>query len=252
MEFLKKHYEKILLSVVLLGLGAAAFWLPNAIKQADADSKAAVSTTPRPKGVPALDFDKDKVALQAITNRAPLVLSGEHNLFNPVTWKMKADGSLMKVMVEGAAALTITNIHPLYTILSYDRSAGTGFYISVQLQSGKKKSEYAKLNEKDKMGMFTVLEAKGPPEDPTELVLELPDTMEKVSITKAQPFQRVDGYAADFRYEPEAKTFNNKRVNDWISFDGETYKIIAITNNAVRLMANSTTKQTSITWTGTP
>ena len=40
MQFLKRHWEKILLSAVLAGLGAAAFWLSVAVKEAAQETKA--------------------------------------------------------------------------------------------------------------------------------------------------------------------------------------------------------------------
>ena len=34
-QFLKQHYEKIILSVLLLALGAAAFWLYTSVQEAN-------------------------------------------------------------------------------------------------------------------------------------------------------------------------------------------------------------------------
>ena len=44
MEFLKKHYEKIILCVVLLGLAAAAIWMRMAIDKVQ-DNLPATPTT---------------------------------------------------------------------------------------------------------------------------------------------------------------------------------------------------------------
>lgn len=253
MEFLKKHYEKILLSIVLLGLVGAALWLPKVIKEADDDSRMGANGPAVAKPLPKLDLTPERQAMQSVTNPRPIVLSGPHNLFSPVTWKRKPDGTLMKVLVEGPQALSITAIKPLFMTISYESAAGTGYYLNVQYQSGKRvPREYVKTNEKDKAGIFTVREAKGgTPEDPNELVLELADTRQMVSVTKAQPYQRVDSYTVDLKYEPDAKTFNKQKVNDTLIISGASYKIVAITNNEVRVVSDSTKKQTTIMWSGT-
>lgn len=256
MEFVKRHYEKILLSLVLLGLAGAAAWLPIAIKDARQDLDAAVGQPPNPKPLSPVDLTKEKAALDHLKNPPVVVLSGGHNLFNPVTWK-RTSTNLIKILVEGPEALVVKDIRPLFTKITFERVAGSGYYIGLEVHSKKQPQIYAKINDKPKArDIFVVREAKGPPEDPTELVIELLETQEKVSITKAQPFQRIDGYAADLFYPPDNKTFPNRSVgdsrSDSVTLGGETYKMVAITNNAVRVSADSTTKQTTIIWTGAP
>ena len=88
---------------------------------------------------------------------------------------------------------------------------------------------------------------------PEELILELADSnSQTVSLSKAKPFQRVEGYAADLRYPPDNLNFRDKKVNDLIPIAGESYKIIAITENEVRVSAISTDKRTTILWKGVP
>lgn len=252
MEFLKKHYEKVLLSVVLLALGAAALWLPMAIKQAEDDAKVTDAPAPKSKPLPPINFDKEIKALSTVTNPPEVVFSGEHRLISSVTWKRQTNGRLTKILIEGADALTVTGGSNLYTVISYDRTAGSGYYINLQQQSSKPKSEYLKVGEKSKTGVFTLSEVKGTPEDPSEFVVELTDTKEKVSVKKDQPYKRVDGYSVDLKYAPENKTFNNKRLGDTLPFAGDTYKVVYINNNEVRVTATLTSKQTTIPWTGTP
>ena len=38
-----------------------------------------------------------------------------------------------------------------------------------------------------------------------QLILQLTDTGERVTLSKDKPFRRVDGYTADLKYDPEGK-----------------------------------------------
>jgi len=250
MEFLKRHYEKILLSVVLLCLAIAAAWLPIKIRQEKEDLQKTIFNLPKPKELKPVDLTTNETALKRLQNPPTVEMAGAHNLFNPATWKIKPDGSYIKIIKEGVDALTITKVQPLYMELAFDRVAASGYWIGVKRLSQKKPSIYAKLNEKKEL--FTLKEVKGPPEDPEEIVLELTDNPQPISITKAKSFQRIEGYAADLRYPPDNLNFPNKKVGDVITFGGESYKIIAITENEVRVSAISTDKRTTIFWNGVP
>ena len=252
MEFLKKHYEKILLSLVLLALVGAVVWMQMAINKAREEMQITLGQSPAHHAAPPLDLTKEQAALDVMRNPKPVVLSGEHNLFNPVKWVKSYDGSLSKILKEGAEALVITNIHPLFTVITFDRPSSVGYYFNTQQHSGKKSSEFMKINDKDKHGLFILRSVKGPPEDPSELILELPNSVTPVSVTKDKPYEQVDGYAADMKYEPDGKTFRDQRVDALMNFAGDAYKIVAITNNAVRVQANSNQKQTTIMWNGAP
>jgi hypothetical protein len=149
----------------------------------------------------------------------------------------------------------VTNITPLYTVISYDHPSigGTGavYVMAIQEHSAKRPNEYAKKDEKTKSGLYIIRGIKGAPEDPTDLQLEIPATQEMVWITKEKPYKRVDGYTVDMKYEPESLTLLKKRVNDTIVLDNEAYKIVEITNNLVRVQSNKT-KVTTINWNGNP
>jgi hypothetical protein len=277
MEFLKKHYEKILLCLVLLGLAGAAVWMKAAIddmKRGVPEPTNAVSseggprrgprrgppgpTAAEPKG---MDLSEDLQALAQITNPPPVVLSGGHNLFNPVTWKRKTNGDLFKVLKSGPDAVTVTNITPLYTVITFDHPSGDGgiYVISVQQhvelqQAGTtyhKAVEYAKKDQKTKTGVFIVRGIKGAENEPTEVNLEIPQSGEtNVWISTNTPYKRVDSYLADLKYDPETKVLLKQKVDDWIKLDNEMYKIVEITNNAVRLQSSTSSKVTEIKWTG--
>ncbi len=250
MEFLKRHYEKILLSVVLLCLAITAAWFPIKIKKEKEDAQNYKVTLPVPKELKPLDLTTNQAALLRLKSPPIVELAGAHNLFNPVRWKVKSDGTFLKIVLEGVDALTITKITPLYLELAYQRSTASGYWIDVKRLSAKKPSTYAKLNEKKEL--FTLKEIKGETNDPTELILELPETAELVSISKEKPYRRIEGFAVDLRYGPDNLVFANKRVNEVITFGGESYKIIAITDNEVRVSAISTDKRTTIVLKSAP
>ena len=246
MEFLKKHYEKILLSVVLLILAGTAAWFPMKIGKEREEAQTYSVDFPPPKAYKQIDLTTNLASLQRLQSPPVLKLSGGHNLFNPVTWKHKPDGTFQKIVSQGVDALVATKIVPLYFEISYERPSASGYWIGVRHLSAKSPTRvYAKINEK-KPDMFTIKNIAGETNDPTELVLELADSNEMVTISKDKPYQKVEAYAVDLRYEPDNLTFPNKRVNEVIAFGGESYKIIAITENDVRVEAISTNKRTTI------
>ncbi len=65
-------------------------------------------------------------------------------------------------------------------------------------------------------------------------------------MSKDQPFRRIDGYMVDLKYAPENKTWTNRRVGASLSFNGEDYNIVAITENEVVLSAKSNQKKWTV------
>jgi hypothetical protein len=253
MQFLKKHYEKIILSAVLLGLAAAAFWLSVAVDDA---KKQLVTTTitepPSPKPWVALDLAKYRGMLAALHNPPSLDLSGAHNLFNPVTWKRMRDGKLVKVLLEGPAALTVTDIRPLYYYIYYDSKVADGFYLYVQPPppARQETKKYYKLDEKDKSKPCVIVGTNDAPDGTSTLQLQIIATGETVSVTTKKPYRRVADYEADMKYPPDNIAPAKKRVGDDLKLSDEPYKIIAITNNALTIQDTRTLQRTKIDWIG--
>lgn len=254
MEFLKRHYEKIVLVVVLLGLGAAAVWIGGAISEAQRKLTPPVPAPGKTAPPAPIDVSADQAALAAIRKAPPVVLSGDHNLFNPVTWKRRGNGTLMKVLHTGPDALEVTSIIPLYTIVDYEKPSGNGPIYVMTYQTNcdlrhpnRKFTEYARVNEKMRSGLYLVTGEEGDPNAPTSLTLQIPQTGQTVAVAQGQPYKRVDGYLADMKYDPQSLTLLKKRVDDTIALDGEEYKIVEITNNAVRV-ESTRTKMTEIRW----
>ncbi len=262
MDFLKKHYEKLVLGVVLLLATAAVAALPFIIasnKAALEDQRTTILKR-APKPLTNVDLTISAAVLKTLSQPPNADFGRPHNVFNPVQWQKGADNQLIKVAKGnevGPEAAVVTKTTPLYLILTLDSvgpsSSGTpsGYLIGVEKQADpapagrRKKQTFATLNSK-KLDLFTLREVKGPPEEPTALIVELSDTEQKVSISKDKPYQRVDGYVADVRYDPEKRNYTGRRVGDRLTIAGEEYNIVAITENEVVVSHKLTGKKFTI------
>jgi len=210
-------------------------------------------TTINVKPLAPLEQSRYQGALQRLQASVTLNFSGGHNLLDPVPWQKATDGRLFCIRTGkevGPDAVVITQITPLYLIFTLDSVTGTGFLVGAENEAAptpekrRKKQSYATLNNKSEL--FTLREVKGPPATPTELILELNDTGRRVSVKPESPYKRVEGYAADMKYDPEKKTFPNRRLGSALAFAGEEYNVVAITESDVVLSAKSTGKKTTI------
>lgn len=265
MELLKKHYEKILLGVVLLGFLVCAAFLPLMISSErdglEAQSQEILGRTIEP--LPQLNLASELATLQRTETPVKLDFSATNKLFNPLPWQKAADGHLIKVRPGniGVDAIVIVRApSPLFTTVSMDNvqtnETEVRYVIGVEREAApivaqrRKKQYYASLDNKN--DAFVIREIKGPSDNPTELTIELNDTGERVVVARDKPYKRVDGYTADLRYDPEKKNWINQRVGSVISFGGETYNIVAISKNEVVLSAKSNNKKTPIQYSLAP
>jgi hypothetical protein len=266
MEFLKKHYEKILLGIVLVGLTVGAASLPimisseRAAEQAKSDE--IVKRPPRPLEALNLKAAEELVARAAAQSR--LDLSSGNRVFNSMPWQKASDGQIRKIVPgnTGPAAVQITRISPLFTKISLDSispsETGARYVIGVEREAAatpaarRKKQSSATLNQKT--DTFVIREIKGDPANPTELVIELNDTGERAVLTREKRFEREDGYTADLRYDPEKKNWSNVRIGAGgpgtapIMIDGESYIVVAINKGEVVMSAKSNNKKTVIAY----
>src|SRR4051812_38048472 len=99
MGFLKSHYEKILLGVVLLGLTVGVVLLPMKIAREKQDLRDLIEPklSTKPKPLDPVDETRFNTAFERLEKPTPLNFGRPHNLFNPVQWQRKPDGSLIKV-----------------------------------------------------------------------------------------------------------------------------------------------------------
>jgi len=104
----------------------------------------------------------------------------------------------------------------------------------------------------DKNDTFQLLSIVGAPEKPDQLVVKLADSGETVTLQGTQPYQRIDGYSADLRYDPEHKVFAGRRVGAVVSFGGDDYNIVAIEADKVILSNQSNQKRIEFKYTPAP
>ena len=265
MDFVKKHYEKILLAVVLLGLVGALVFLPFLISR-DQEELQQISQGvlhPSVKRLPDLDLSRQSNVAARLSSPYVLDFSTTNKVFNPLQWMRKQDGILIpaKPGLVGPDATVVTKISALYLVLTLDsldtNSVATNaqsarFVISVEHQAAAvpaqraRRQHYASAGEK--VDVFKILDVKGSLEDPAQLQLnvQLMDTGERVTLTKDKPFRRVDGYTADLKYDPDGKKWPGQRVGSVLVFAGDGYKIVAINQDSVILSAQSNQKKTTL------
>ena len=262
MEFLRKHYEKVILSVILALLAIALALLPGRIESIRTQlQEHRDSLIKSAKNYPPINMTEFLAALSGITNYPVIKLSGEHNLFAPVLWLIDANGQIVKVVSEkqvGPEALKITKITPLYFIISLERVSGSSssssYMIGITDESAirpadrKTRTRYVSLTSR-KTEFFKLDEVKGDPANPDALVLELTNEEKKIEISKDKPYKEVRTYVADMRYDMENAVFTNKRTNDVITFAGDDYRIEDIRPDGVVLLSESSTRRFIIKYT---
>jgi len=266
MDFLKpllKHYEKVLLSVVLLVLAGAAVFLLLRVsdEQQELERLQSLDVRTGKKPVPIADLSTNEIVLRRIRRAEEIVLNGEHNLFNPVTWKKRPDGSLVKIVTGreiGPGAIKILKVVPLKLMVSYEgsmeRGSSTSYRFKVTREAHKKPSSRSPVT-REVMGVgnrndiFTLREVHPSVEKPEEFVLEIEDDDDRTQVTvgKDQPYEGIAGYMMDLYYEPDKLQFLNRRVDDRLVFAGDTNRIVSMEADSVTMEALSNKKRTTIT-----
>jgi hypothetical protein len=256
MQFIKKHYEKVLLSIVLLGLAAAAAALPWQVSHERdrlEEIRRNLTVKVKPKPFKPLDdwLNTNKAVLARLESPLNLELSGPHNLFNPVPWKRTPDNALVPIRTGselGPEAVKIKDIQELTLTISFDVAQNlapgepTRYEVTLKRETdsnprpSKKTVTIGQHNDQ-----FELLSVQGATNDPTGLVIKLNNEFDPITVTKDKGFTRPIGYAADLEYPPGKQKFAHKRQNDQIKLEGDpdTYKIVAISQKEVVLSADS-------------
>jgi len=269
MEFIKRNYEKIILSLVLLGLVGvlvAMWFVITADQQQMADMRDHV-THPPAKPLPDLDLSRQQAVMSRMQSPNNLDLSTTNKVFNPVSWQRTANGPLIRASKAGPDAAVVTNFTPLYFSIALDsvitNTLGNPprYVFSVTDETatrpGQRHARHQYASKGDtvtdkslgKNEGFTLKEVKGPPENPDQLVLVLADTQATIALSKDKPFRRVDAYSADLKYDLGNFSRAGLRVGDHLAFAGDDYNVIDIQSNAVILLAQSNQKKITLPYT---
>jgi len=253
-ELCRQHYEKFLLTLALLGLAFAAWVLYNKGEVERRNIQEVVEAQPlgKQKKVTPLDLSTN-AAVRARAQQPPdLNFSPPHNLLNPVKWQRRPDGSLLKIQTGeevGVAQMKVTRIQPLYYRISLDRFSPVPgglpniFYLSAVDEASARNPRllrrspfYLNTTDNRKNDIVLLQTVQGTEEDP-ELVMELVENQEKITVSKSKPYERVSAYEADLLYTVNGRKFERVREGDELKFGGEDYKIIAIKADEVVLLA---------------
>jgi hypothetical protein len=268
MQFIKKHYEKILLGVVLAGLVGALVFMPFYISS---DNAAMVSLTegminPSAKPLQDLDLSAQTAVANRLRNGYSLDLATTNKVFNPQDWVKQQDGTIVPAAGHtGASICVVTGITPLYLTISLDsvstNELGARYSIGVEKQAEKNPAKRRKQARSSAVGdkandTFAIVAVKGDDiTNPNEVDLKLTDTGEMVAIALGKPYKRVDGYSADFRYDPEKLVFHDVRAGDTrsggkdIIFNGTRFVVDDIQQNQLILRDLSNQKKTPLNFT---
>jgi hypothetical protein len=264
MDFLKKHYEKILLGFVLAGLiGVFVFMiLYIASDREEMAQKREGLIHPRVTALTNLDLTVQSNAMARMKLPYQLDFETGNKLFNPLDWLKYPDGRIVPLKTGneiGLNAVVVTNITPLYLILSLDEvvtnELGVRYTVGVEKQAAltaarRRKQSHLIAEDGEVKDLFKLVKVTGAKENPDALVLKLADDGEEVSIALGKPYRRVEAYIADFRYPPENnKTFHGRRIGDKVSFGGTDYLVVEVNQNELILADQSNQKKTSLPFT---
>jgi hypothetical protein len=257
MDFLKKHYEKVLLGLMLAGLVGVLVFMIFYITtdKTDMENKRTSLTNPKVKELPGLDTSVQDSSMLRLQSPYNLDLETTNKLLNPMEWQKGLDGNLIPAARKtGLQVAVVTSITPLFLVISNVSSTtnelGARYNISVERQGAAAAkrhpiSHFVSVGDKANE-TFELLQVKGPPENPDALVLKLVDSGDVVTISHGKPYRRVEGYAADFRYDPERKVFRGQRIGDKLSFGGVNYVVVEVNQNELILSDQSNQKKTSL------
>lgn len=255
MQFLKNHYEKVILGVVLIGLAAMAGLLSLKI----IDERSALpnaSTLPAPRSTPIEDIEPAQYEEAVdVLNRVPEPsLSGPHNVFNPVLWMKNPDDKMVKIDSPdkwGVNLLQITDLKPLSLRIAFDRVSEAGYFFRVENEASEDSSDRRGRSVfvspgSPRTDVFTLEKVNGPAAEPVSFELLINDSLERVVVSAGRPHVEVRGYLADLEVPSERKKFPATRVRDLLRFGNDTNIVVDISSNQIVLQALSNEKIASV------
>jgi hypothetical protein len=248
MQYLKKHYEKVILVVVLLAVAGSAFWLTNQVEtvRTTLEEQLRQQIGGKQKELKPVDLAAATNAMSRLDSASALQLSGEHKTVNPVAWLKNASGLVRAG--DKSHGLSIGKISPLNLSITYTGVVGTGdpyrYQFTVEKafekQAGKRRPLTTSLTEGTKNETFLLREVKPPKEASAEVVVEIAG--DRVSLAKDKPYLKAMAYAVDFKSDTTGRDLPTKRQDETVSHNGTSYKIISISEAEVIIEAPNKTR----------
>lgn len=264
---LSAHYEKLILSAILLALLGTAALLPLRVSRNQETIRQAMESgiRARKKEASPVDVSAHERVLRRVQLEPHLSLDGDHNLFNPVTWRPGSDGTLFKVVrgdEDGPGGLSATAIRPLDFTVEFDGVQRSGdslryrFLVLDQSKGGRTtrpRQVYLSEGVSSRNDPFVLTKVNGPAEEPASVEIRFADSTETATITPDNPYRRVAGYEADLVHDKLGNRFSNVRARQpgGIRLGSQTYIVVAITHDTVTVQS-STHKRWNIRLKGTP
>ncbi len=263
MEFLKNHYEKVVLGVVLLALAGVAVWLPMKIKadQAEVQAIADKYDTLQPvKKLEPVDLAKVEQIRQQTKEPPNADFSGNHNLFNSVRWIKTPDGTLEKHADPdgyGARRVKVEAIKPLAFVVEFDQLSGGGYNFRVTHEAAERTADrrpkkYYASTQAAKNDVFTLTKVNGPENEPVTFELQINDTGENIVLSRTKSYAATNGFSADLSYSLEKKNWKDVRIKQPLVFANDTNIVVDINPSEVILRAVSNEKTTTIPFNAVP
>ena len=267
MEFLKNHYEKLILGLTLLLMAAGAVVLVMEVGsvQEELNKYKANPVTSSGKAPPPENMAVFSNALTSATNPLKVNFVQPHRVFNPDAWYAEPTGNLVAGTNLGVSRLTVEKIQPQQLKLEFLSTGGVPgretvsvnmvreFAKSVADQKGRRgltvNTTNVLLNTIDPVRKVMLIFRKmgGTPEAP-EVTLELTEPGKEplpIVLSKAQPnFTMVHEYVAELYYAPDQQIWRLPQRKDTpLVFAGDTNIIVEITatNVIIRAVSNDKT-----------
>ena len=277
MEFLKNHYEKIVLSVVLLLMATAAVLLVLQVRSVEEElgafRKVIVET-----GGQSVERPKTNPYTAILTKAQPPVvdLVQPHKVFNPERWLMdRTNGILISGKDVGVGKLQLLEVQPMQLKLELVVSGSAerqSYLVNITREYAQKTIDQRPTKRSVTLNSTNFVDApskqrfivaraiEGPPDNPTVTLdyQEPGKDLQKITLTKDKPFSAVVEYGVKMFYPVEKIAFPNplrkdvvwERKDSPLVFAGDTNIIVEITVSNVIVKAVSNDKTTTIPVSG--
>ncbi len=277
MEFLKNHYEKLILGLMLLLMASGAgllVWESGLVQDQLADYRTLIIGSGG-KPPPQEDTEKLRSLLAAVGKPSQTDFVNVHRVFNPLAWYMDTNGNFVPGTKVGVSQLAVHSITPQRLLLEFGGTGGTPerptvsigvtreFGRTAQEKTKKRQSVYlnstntpanvaansSNMLDQGRKLVLLAREASGTPENP-EVKCELHEPGKdplKFTLSKVQGFTTVVEHIAHIQYMAETNfLWTTARKDTPMAFAGDTNIVVEITASNVVVRAVSNDKVTTL------